>query len=134
MNIQKKKEFCPPLSNSVVGGDNMDHIAKPVLEKEQVMKEIAEHLTENPKTSIDRIRSSIYARLNSEGIIGRITERGHGMTTTFDRDISDEDALLINECVYDLLYDRTITPGANSDQLNLPLVHVTDNSKLKKIL
>src|SRR5699024_3640478 len=102
--------------------------------KEQVMKSIVEYLVENSKTSIDNIRSSIYAGLKEEGVIGRITEREHGMTTTFDRSISDEDALLINECIYDLLYDRVITPGANSDELNLPFVHVTDKNKLDSYL
>jgi|SRR5690625_2409149 len=112
----------------------MDFKAKPVLEKEQVMKEIAEYLTENRKTSIDSIRGSIYARLISDGVIGMIMEREHGMTTSFDREISDEDALLINECIYDLLYDRVITPGTSSDLLDLPFIHVTDDNKLNKYL
>ena len=112
----------------------MDFIAKPVLVKEQVIKSIAEHLKGNPKTSIDNIRNSIYAGLREKGVIGRVSERKHGMTTTFDRDISDEDALLINECIYDLLYSRAITPGVNRDNLDLPHLHVTDKSKLEKYL
>lgn len=112
----------------------MNHIAEPVLKKDEVMKEVITHLVENPKTGIDYIRNSIYARLKKEGIIGEIVESGGGMTTRFDRYISDEDALLINECVYDLLYDRVITPGANSDQLDLPSIHVTDKNKLEKYL
>lgn len=56
------------------------------------------------------------------------------MTRTFESDIPDEDALIINESVYDLLYDRTITRGANSDQLNISFVHVIDNNILNKHL
>lgn len=49
----------------VPGMDNMNHIVKSVLKKEQVMKEVAKYLVENPKTSIESIRISIYVRLRS---------------------------------------------------------------------
>ncbi len=109
----------------------MDYKAKPVLEKEKVMRDIAKHLIENPKTDISAMRYVIYNDLREKGIIGRINESRHGGSITYDKEVSDEDALLINECIYDFLYSRVITPGVNANELSLPFVHVSDMEKLE---
>lgn len=56
------------------------------------------------------------------------------MTSYFTRSVSDKDALLINNCIYDLLYSRVITPGVNESNLELSFVHVSDESKLNEYL
>lgn len=111
-----------------------DNYAKPVLKKESVMKEIAEFLNLNPKTQIESIRGEIKGRLRSQGIIGPQEKYQGGGVYRYDVRISSEDALLINECIYDLLYSRILTPGVNSDNLELPHVHVSDFEKLKSYL
>lgn len=103
-----------------------------MLMKSQVMSEIVEYLTKNPITQIAAIRSAITQRLYDESIIGEITEARGMVRETFTRRISNEDALLINKCIYDLLYARVITPGANADNLELPFLHVSDKDKLEE--
>lgn len=108
------------------------HVAKPSLIKSEVMSIIVEHLKENPRTQTTTIRREVTQRLYDENIIGTITVRQGMMSETFERRISDEDALLINECIYDLLYARIITPGANAGNLELPSLHVSDKEKLEE--
>ncbi|MBU8878763.1 hypothetical protein BGM26_07130 [Bacillus sp. FJAT-29790] len=108
--------------------------AMPVLEKEKVMRDIAKYLMKNPKTDTNAMRYVIYNELREEGIIGRVTDRKYGGTSAYDKIVSDEDALLINECIYDLLYSRVITPGVNAHELSLPFIHVSDVEKLKEYL
>lgn len=55
---------------------------------------------------------------------GMIRETGY-------QNISDRDALLINEIIYDLISKRILTPGVNRSNLDLPHVHVSDMDKLE---
>ena len=113
---------------------NNQHRARPVLNKDEVLKLFANHLSDNKYSSIYNLKSLIERQMTSQGIIGEITEGNSMYRTTFNRRISDEDALLINECIYDLLYTRVITPGNNADNLELPWIHVSDDEKLKELL
>jgi len=108
--------------------------AEPTLNKTTAMKEISNYLLKNPKTNIDSIRAAIKHRLEHEGIIGEQSKRQGGGIWTINVKMSDEDALLVNECIYDLLYSRVITPGINLDNLELPFVHVSDRGKLEEYL
>lgn len=111
-----------------------DNKAKPVLEKKTAMREIAGYLLKNSETNIDSIRAFVRHRLEHEGIVGEKTKHQGGAIYTYNVRMSDEDALLINECIYDLLYSRVITPGVNSSNLDLPFIHVSNLDKLSEYL
>ena len=109
-------------------------VADPILEKSEVMEVIVHFLKENPRTQIAALRNAAMQRLYDENLIGTITQNNGMMRETFERRISDHDALLINDCIYDLLYARIITPGINADNLDLPFLHVSDKKKLEEYL
>lgn len=111
-----------------------DKTALATLEKTQTMKDITRFLLENPKTMISAIRESIKNELYDRGIIGKQTKIEGGETLSYDLDMHNDDYLLINECIYDLLYKRVLSPGINANNLDLPYVHVSDNEKLKQYL
>ncbi|MGP4061496.1 hypothetical protein [Halobacillus sp. H74] len=100
------------------------------MDKIEVEKIILEHLTNNQKTSTDEIEGAVKKVLRQRGTIGPQSRPQYGAVLKWDERITDEDALLINEVIYDYLYKRIITPGVNSDNLNLPYVHVSDETKL----
>jgi hypothetical protein len=108
--------------------------SEPVLTKEDTLKLIVEHLDKKPFTSFGDIRATVKNSLRQRGLIGKVSEHIGGGTTSYFRDISDEDSLLINDCIYDLLYKRVITPGINDENLELPWIHVSNKEKLKTYL
>lgn len=112
----------------------VNYIADPVLEKDEVMQIIVNFLKEQPRTQIHSVRKAVERKLEAENVIGSITEGNAYHRTTYNRRISDKDALLINECIYDLLYARVLTPGIDSSNLELPFIHVSDSEKLEKFL
>jgi hypothetical protein len=99
--------------------------------KKEVQDIIIGYLKKNPKTQIASIKGSVRNVLEERGLIGTITEERLGVTRTYKKYISDEDALLVNEVIYDLLYGRVITPGINESNQDLPWVHVSDMKKLQ---
>ncbi|MGF9946064.1 hypothetical protein ABEX44_22815 [Priestia megaterium] len=103
------------------------------LTKNEVQNIIIKHLEENPKTQLASIRHSVEHVLESRGITGKQVKGGQFLRTEWIERISDEDALLINEVIYDLLYDRIITPGINASNLDLPWVHVSSREKLSTL-
>lgn len=113
---------------------NNKYLAEPLLEKSEVIKVIIQFLKENSYTQIAAIRNVVMKKLSDQKIIGTISESYGMVRETYDRRISDKDALLINECIYDLLYNRTITPSCNADNLELPFVHVSNKEKLEDYL
>ncbi|MFE0507814.1 hypothetical protein ACWF7H_26150 [Peribacillus butanolivorans] len=105
-----------------------------VLTKEDILRMVVKHLDVFPLTSLEAIREVIRSSLKQQGLIFGVTEHSGGGTITNRDRISDEDTLLINDCIYDLLYTRVITPGINDDNLDLPWIHVSDKEKLKTYL
>lgn len=45
---------------------------------------------------------------------------------------SEEDIMLVQEVVWDLITERVLTPGSNSEQLAWPWLRVTDRGKLER--
>jgi len=111
-----------------------DKSAPVELEKTKTMKEICRFLLDNPKTQITAIRGAIKTQLHVRGKIGDLTKRQGNATWTINVDMHDDDYLLINECIYDLLYARVITPGVHAHNLDLPFIHVSDKEKLQQYL
>lgn len=105
-----------------------------MLDKTQTMEEICEFLLENPKTQFSAISESIKSHLYARGVIGKQIKSHGGGVMTYEIDMHHDDYLLINECIYDLLYKRVITPGVNAHNLDLPFVHVSDLEKLKQYM
>ncbi|MFD6442313.1 hypothetical protein ACFWDG_21570 [Peribacillus sp. NPDC060186] len=105
-----------------------------VLSKEDILRMIVKHLDVFPLTSLDAIREVIKSSLKQQGLTFGVTEHAGGGTITYNRRISDENTLLINDCIYDLLNTSVITPGINDDNLDLPWIHVSDKEKLKTYL
>jgi hypothetical protein len=104
------------------------------LSKVEVQRIIARHLDSNQKTQMAAMRDAVERELERQGIIGEKTEGNQYMRRTWTERISDHDALLTNEVIYDFLYGRIITPGYDSANRDLPWVHVSDNEKLKEYL
>jgi hypothetical protein len=104
------------------------------LSKKQVQNIIARYLDANPRTQIPALKMSVEDKLKSDGVIGQMARSEQNYTQFWEERISDEDALLINEVIYDFLYGRIITPGYNRDNLDLPWVHVSRPEELKKYL
>lgn len=103
------------------------------LSKKEIQSIIVKFLEENPETQLASIRGSVEHVLRVKGEIGEKTEGNQYSRRTWVERISDKDALLINEVIYDLLYSRVITPGLNRDNLELPWVHVSNKEKLKEL-
>jgi hypothetical protein len=104
------------------------------LSKHEVQRLIAKHLETNPKTQLRAMQNVVERELELKGIIGEKTEGNQYIRHTWTERISDHDALLINEVIYDFLYGRIITPGIDSANSELPWVHVSDKEKLKEYL
>ncbi|MBD8133945.1 hypothetical protein IFR10_00160 [Bacillus sp. CFBP 13597] len=105
-----------------------------VLTKDEVMAIMANALLNNRANSINSLKENVKEVLRNRGIIGPVSESRGGGTVSYDRRISNKDALLINECVYDLLYGRVITPGMDEANLELPWIHVSNEKKLRTYL
>ena len=108
--------------------------SEPVLNKKDTLTIIARLLMEKQKTSINSLRESVKTILRDNGVIGPFSETKGGGTYHYNKSISDEDILLVNECIYDLLYTRVITPGIDEANLELPWIHVSDGERLKSFL
>jgi hypothetical protein len=108
------------------GGESMD--------KKEVMLETIRYLISNPETQVAAIRQNIIRILTDRGEIGQITTGNQYMRTTREVRISDRNALLINEIIWDLIMERILTPGINADNLEWPWLHVNDKEKLKEKL
>ncbi|MCQ2010558.1 hypothetical protein NOM01_11075 [Sporolactobacillus sp. STSJ-5] len=105
------------------------------LSKKEVQHIIAHYLNDHEKTQFGSLIDSVKKVLEDKGQIGEITEhRGSLLTVTHYENISNEDALLINDVIYDFLYERIITPGIDRNNLELPFLHVSDKEKLNKYL
>ncbi|MGE7607661.1 hypothetical protein ACQKML_13720 [Peribacillus frigoritolerans] len=103
------------------------------MEKREMVKIILNYLERNPFTQIAGIVSSVHAVLTERGVMGEKTTGSQYMRTTRYERVSNDDALLINEIIYDLMYsERIITPGINRDNLELPFLHVSNVEKLKE--
>jgi hypothetical protein len=72
--------------------------------------------------------------LTERGEIGTITTGNQYYSTTRDVPLSDQDALLINEVVWDLIVERVITPGIDNLNNEWPWLHVSNMDKLKQML
>lgn len=103
------------------------------LSKEDILKMIVQHLGVFPLTSLGAIREVIRSSLKQRGFIRGVTEHLSAATIPYNRKITEEDIRLINDCIYDLLYSRVITPGINDDNQDLPWIRVSDKEKLKNI-
>ncbi|MCK1995029.1 hypothetical protein GW626_08500 [Peribacillus muralis] len=101
------------------------------LTKDDILKMIVRHLSVFPLTSLAAIREVIGSSLKQRGLISGVTEHISGAAATYNRKISDEDIRLMNDCIYELLNSRIITPGNNLDHMDLPWIHVSDQEKLK---
>ncbi|MFC4802598.1 hypothetical protein ACFPA1_25130 [Neobacillus sp. GCM10023253] len=108
--------------------------SEPILNKKETLTIIAQLLMEKPKTSINSLREAVKNILRVRGAIGPFSETKGGGTYHYTMRISDKDILLVNECIYDLLYTRVITPGIDEANLELPWIHVSDEEKLKSFL
>lgn len=104
------------------------------MDKNEILKTILSHLEKNPHSHIEVIRSNVKNELEKLGIIGVKTEGNNFHSTSWYEEISHKDALLINEVIYDLLYERILTPGSSRNNLELPNVHVSDVNKLNQKL
>ncbi|MGE7877914.1 hypothetical protein [Peribacillus muralis] len=109
----------------------MQHHNEIDLSKEDILKMIVRHLSVFPLTSLGAIREVIGSSLKQRGMITGVTEHIGRSEAAYNRNISEEDIRLINDCIYDLLDSRIIMPGNNGDHLDLPWIHVSDQAKLK---
>ncbi|WP_285767093.1 hypothetical protein [Peribacillus sp. SI8-4] len=101
------------------------------LSKEEILKMIVRHLSVFPLTSIGAIREVIGSSLKQRGLINGVTEHISGTAAPYNRNISDEDIRLMNDCIHDLLNSQIIMPGNNGEYIDLPWIHVCDHEKLK---
>jgi hypothetical protein len=102
------------------------------MEKSEVIKIILSYLGEEPFTQIASLRKAVENELIKQGVMGVKNTGNQYMRTTWNEPIPNKEALLINEVVYDLIYERVLTPGINRDNLELPFVHVSDKKKLNE--
>ncbi|KWW21430.1 MULTISPECIES: hypothetical protein [Peribacillus] len=111
----------------------MQHHNQMDLSKEDIFKLIVRHLSVFPLTSIGAIREVIGSSLKQRGLISGVTEHFSGSAAIYNRNITDEDIRLMNDCIYDLLNSQIIMPGNNGDYKDLPWIHVSDEEKLKHL-
>lgn len=103
------------------------------MEKDQILKIVLEYLEREPYTQIHSIRRVVEHELKNRDVMGQKTKGNQFVSTTWFEGIPNKEALLINEVIYDLLYERVLTPGINQSNLELPFIHVSNMEKLKKI-
>lgn len=104
------------------------------MKKEEVLIETLRYLRNSPRTQVESIRGNIKSILQSRGEIGEITTGGQYLRTTRYVDISNEDAMLINEVIYDLISERILTPGIDRNNIEWPWLSVTNMDKLNEKL
>lgn len=111
-----------------------NEIAEQYFSKPELMKLISEYLLQEQFYQIDHIHSYVEQYLRDNRVIGEMVDAQPMMRTSYNRRISNEDALLINECIYDLIFERALTPGFNRDSLELPFIHLSNKDVLNKYL
>ncbi|NGQ95025.1 hypothetical protein G3578_07475 [Brevibacillus sp. SYP-B805] len=102
--------------------------------KEEVLQATLRFLKDNPKTQFAAIHENIKNILKARGEIGAITTGNQYYSTTQYVDISDSDAMLVNEVIYDLIIERVLTPGVDKHNLNFPFLTVTSMDRLNRFL
>lgn len=100
--------------------------------KEEVLKATLEFLMRNPKMQLGHIHDYIAGILRNRGEIGRISSPGNGGTWHRTVPFSDEDAMRVNEVVWDLITERILTPGVDAHDISLPWLSVTDSERLRR--
>ncbi|MGD6831419.1 hypothetical protein ACQCT5_04620 [Sutcliffiella halmapala] len=105
------------------------------MDKLEIQQVILNYLRDNPKTQMEAVRESVEQVLRENGQIGQRSRQIGRSVHTETVSINHDMALLINEVIYDLMYqDRIITPGLNKDNLELPFLHVSNMEKLVDFL
>jgi len=85
--------------------------------KEEFEFIILSYLEENNYTSLDEIRKNFKEGLSLRGV-----------------EATDKEMLLCNEIIWDLICDRILTPGINSENIDLPYVNVSNRDRLNSKL
>lgn len=111
-----------------------DFNLKAVLTKEETFNLLGEILKENSKTQMATIFSRVKDILKSRGDIGEKTVKVSNSIITENVGLHKADYLIINECFYDLLYGRVITPGIDENNGKLPWIRLSNEGNLKKYM
>ena len=103
--------------------------------KEEMQEIVCSFLAKNPKTQFKFIQEDVENVLKCRGEVGKklIISQDQQVVVEQIR-ISDEDAIMLMEIVYDLIVERVITPGIDSERLFWPFLTVTNKNKLKNIM
>lgn len=104
------------------------------MNKNEMTKIILKYLQRHPKTQYGEVKHQVETELARRGITGQIQSRQGNVNMTRNVRISDDDALLINQVIWDLISERVLTPGINRDNFQWPFFHVSDMSKLDEKL
>lgn len=104
------------------------------LTKREIESLVANYLKNYPQTEIGYVRQFIETVLAERGIVDSKETDGGSYSITREITLSDRNALLINEVIYDFLYSRIISPGINKKNLDLPYIHVSNKEKLLSYL
>ncbi|XOK61172.1 hypothetical protein ACJ7K1_32635 [Paenibacillus elgii] len=102
--------------------------------KEELLQIILKFILEKPKTQAAEIHQHVFEILKQRGLVGEKTTRHPGYTSTTFVRMSDSDAMLVNEIIYDLIILRVLTPGINADNLEWPWISLTSEEKLRTYL
>ena len=113
---------------------NEEFKSKSVLTKEEAFNLLGEILKKHPKTQMAAVLSSVKKVLESRGDIGEKTVKSSNVTTTGNVELHETDYFIINECFYDLLYGRVITPGINERNGELPWIRLSNEKNLGKYM
>lgn len=103
--------------------------------KEEMREVVCGFLINNPKTQLKFIQEDVENVLKSRGEIGKklIISQDQQVVVEHVR-MSDEDAIMLMEILYDLIVERVLTPGFDSERLFWPFLTVTNMNKLKNIM
>lgn len=104
------------------------------LTKKEVQQTVFDFLLKNPQTSTGAIHKYIETVLNERGLAGEVTTGNQYMRVTSHIPVSAQDAMLVNEVIYDLISERVLTPGVDASNLELPFISVTSTERLKSLI
>ncbi|MEK3776640.1 hypothetical protein MHB85_19260 [Paenibacillus sp. FSL K6-4396] len=96
--------------------------------KEYLLQVILHFLKENPQTQTGAIHEYVRSVLHSEAPINPVEAR---LNIRLSTPITNEDAMLVNEIIYDLIHTRVLTPGVDRSNLDLPFISVTSEENFK---
>lgn len=113
---------------------NEEFKPKAVLTKKEAFNLLGKILKEEPKTQMAKVFLSVKDILKSRGDIGKRTVKESNLRISGDVKLHETDYLLINECFYDLLYGRVITPGIDESNGELPWIRLSNEENLKKYM